>query len=589
MVTTAQQFRILARYNARTIFSRLLELISASRLMTATLALFLSGYLVIGYVIFAHGLVFIQRLPAVGTILGERILYMIFFFVFLMLILSNAVVQFGSLFRSKETDWLLTLPIDANVIFAWKTLESLIISSWGFMFICAPLLAAYGTLHEVSWTFYAKAFVLMIPFVAIPANLAAWLILFLVRYARRAWWPVIVALLVAGAAWYFYEHFIAEKQLKDMESNIVFALNQALNHTRISIHPLIPSTWWTEALLDTVKDLTMTARFNALLLGSNALMASLLTFSIAGAAFTRVKNVGTGKQAQSVSRRLHKARRKRISAPRTAPRFGLFSRSSRALVVKDLRGFTRDPAQWIQVVVVFGLLLIYVLNIRNMGYDLDTAFWTNVLTFLNIAVCSLALSTLTTRFVFPQFSLDGHRLWVIGLAPFPMTKVLYQKLFLNVALTGSATVLLMILSGFMLKLPGPHIVFFVTMIATLSFGLNAIAVSFGALFPNLKETNPAKIVSGFGGTFCLITSFLYIVVFLSSLIFVCISSGLADLNPASIAAVETDPDALPPATPVAIPWLLAESGALAITAFFSGLPLFFASKRVKTLELLGNL
>ena len=33
----------------------------------------------------------------------------------------------------------------------------------------------------------------------------------------------------------------------------------------------------------------------------------------------------------------------------------------------------------------------------------------------------------------------------------------------------------------------------------------------GTLYPNFKEDNPAKIVSGFGGTFCLVLSFLYIV------------------------------------------------------------------------------
>ncbi|MEM7144363.1 MAG: hypothetical protein AAF591_04465 [Verrucomicrobiota bacterium] len=587
MVTTAQQFQILARYNSRTLVSRLAELVNRSRLMTATLGLFLVGYLVIGYLLFAKGLIFIQRLPAVGTILGERILYMIFFFVFIMLILSNAVVQFGSLFRSKETDWLLTLPIDQRVVFGWKIVESLIISSWGFMFISAPLLVAYGNLNEVHWTFYAKAFFLMIPFVAIPANLAAWLTLALVRFAKRSWWPAVLAAALAGVVWYIHQHFFADRQLKDMETNIVFALNQALHHTRVTIHPLIPSTWWTEALLDTVKNLAVTARFNALLLGSNALMACLLTFAVAGAAFSRVKAVGTRKQAESVSRRRRKSLSARAAATRSAPL--LAKRSSRALVTKDLRGFIRDPAQWIQVAVVFGLLLIYVLNIRNMGYDLDTAFWTNVLTFLNIAVCSLALSTLTTRFVFPQFSLDGHRLWVVGMAPFPLTKVLFQKLYLNVALTGTAIVALMALAGYMLKLPAERIAFFVIMIGTLAVGLNAIAVSFGALFPNLKETNPAKIVSGFGGTFCLITSFLYIVVYLAALIGITMMTGLVDLNPAAMTAVETDPDALPPPHPAPVPWLIALPGGLAITAVFGGIPLFFAAKRVKTLELLGNL
>jgi ABC-2 type transport system permease protein len=30
------------------------------------------------------------------------------------------------------------------------------------------------------------------------------------------------------------------------------------------------------------------------------------------------------------------------------------------------------------------------------------------------------------------------------------------------------------------------------------------------LYPNFKENNPSKIVNGFGGTFCLVLSFVYI-------------------------------------------------------------------------------
>jgi ABC-2 type transport system permease protein len=41
--------------------------------------------------------------------------------------------------------------------------------------------------------------------------------------------------------------------------------------------------------------------------------------------------------------------------------------------------------------------------------------------------------------------------------------------------------------------------------------LNGLAMGLGVIYPNFKEDNPSKIVSGFGGTFCLVLSFLYIV------------------------------------------------------------------------------
>jgi ABC-2 type transport system permease protein len=40
--------------------------------------------------------------------------------------------------------------------------------------------------------------------------------------------------------------------------------------------------------------------------------------------------------------------------------------------------------------------------------------------------------------------------------------------------------------------------------------LNGLAAGLGVLYPNFKENNPSKIVSGFGGTLCLVLSFVYI-------------------------------------------------------------------------------
>ena len=77
--------------------------------------------------------------------------------------------------------------------------------------------------------------------------------------------------------------------------------------------------------------------------------------------------------------------------------------------------------------IFFGLLTIYVLNLRNVAYDFQSPFWSTMISYLNLAACALTLSTLTTRFVFPQFSLEGRRLWIIGLAPLGLPRVVMQK------------------------------------------------------------------------------------------------------------------------------------------------------------------
>ena len=47
-------------------------------------------------------------------------------------------------------------------------------------------------------------------------------------------------------------------------------------------------------------------------------------------------------------------------------------------------------------------------------------------------------------------------------------------------------------------------------------GLTGLAVGLGALFPNYRETNPSRIVSGFGGTLTLVLSVLFVVVVVGS-------------------------------------------------------------------------
>ena len=92
----------------------------------------------------------------------------------------------------------------------------------------------------------------------------------------------------------------------------------------------------------------------------------------------------------------------------------------------------------------------------------------------------------------------------------------------------------------------------------------AFRVGLGALFPNLREDNPSKIVSGFGGTLCLIVSFVYIVVYVA-LIAV---PGLRSV--------------------VHKPVLISDAVALTLAVACSALvlcgPLFLAMRRVKNLE-----
>jgi ABC-2 type transport system permease protein len=539
-----------------------------SRLMLLVLGGFCIGYLVVAYGLFHSGLLFLHRVPLVGSLLAQRLLYLIFGFFFAMLVFSNAIIGYASLFKNRETDFLLSLPIRARDVYLWKLLESLIFASWALFFISAPLMIAWGQAGQVRAAFYAEVFIAFLPFVIIPAQIGSWGILLLVRLFSMRWAKRIFGVAGAGVILWLIVAVKPVTNAQAAQSTIdALSFDSLLRHTHLSLSPALPSSWMTQSVLAWSEGLFRKGAFFFLVLLSSALMGLLLSYEVAGKAFYSSWSASLGSRAESVQRRSLRAQRKKDRRPfieSLSDALPLISRPVKALTLKDARLFSRDPTQWTQFLIFFGLLCIYVLNLRNVSVDAQSPFWQALISHLNLAASTLTLSTLTTRFVFPQFSLEGRRLWIIGLSPIGMRKVLLQKFTFSCIGAMSATVTLMTASSMMLHLAWFQIAFFDLAIAIPAAALCGLAVGLGALFPNLKEDNPSKIVSGFGGTLCLVVSFGYIVIYVS---LISIPNLRQTMN---------------------ITFLISDSAALLLALVSSALvllvPLFLAFRRVKNLE-----
>ena len=159
----------------------------------------------------------------------------------------------------------------------------------------------------------------------------------------------------------------------------------------------------------------------------------------------------------------------------------------------------------------FGILGMYILNLRFFTEQFTSLFtggrfggdyFFKLVSFMNLAACALNLATLTTRFVYPQFSLEGKRLWIVGLSPLGLSRVVKVKFMLASVISLLISLPLIWFSCRMLQLPIGQVLFFMGAISVMSIALNGLAVGMGVMYPNLKEDNPSKIVAGFGGTFC---------------------------------------------------------------------------------------
>ena len=572
-MTVAHATSLLASAHRRMLAHKIRAGLRENRLLGATVGTFLVLYGVAAYFLVARGLEFVAKLPLIGPLLTERMVFLLFFFFFVMLVISNATITGMGLFRRREMEWQVALPLPPRSLVLWKTLEGMLLASWGLLVLSAPILLALARVYQADAGFLLAVAPALLSLVAISANVSTWLIIALVRGARRWMWKpaaVVLAVLLARTlpGW--------QTSFETMNSgDLTASLNQLLRHTEICMHPLLPSSWVAETIQAAGRGLTERMLFFNLVLLAHALMSLVVTSRVASGHFYAAWNrVMCAAPAGGAKEEKLMTGRKPGRAAEWLRRALALDRASFALLRKEVRVFAREPVQWGQTAIIFSLLLIYSMNLRKLGYDLQSPFWITVVSHLNLLVCCLALSTLTTRFIYPQFSLEGQRLWILGLSPLPLHRVLGLKLRLSSSVLGLVMAGLVLVSGVSLALPWKRVLFFCAAILMLSYGLTSLALSLGALVPNFRESNPARIVSGFGGTVCLIASFVYIV---GGTVLTLLPSW-RNLRQDAVEMVANNG------------W--AELGALGglavLTVVFGGLPYFFARKRTKNLEYLRH-
>ena len=512
------------RVNAISSWRKLLATREQSRLLTSLIASFIVGYLVLSFWLFYDGLRFIAKFPGLGAVLTERLMFVLFAFLFALLLLSNLVISYTNLFRNRETAFLLTLPVSTQTIFRWKFIESILLASWAFLFLIAPLLAAFGLVRGVPWHFYFATFFLIALFVVLPGVIGAALAIAIGRFLdRRSFQIAIVGIAVALLAFaaFWWKTQAVDDELLDKRT--LEALDQLLAKTRFTMFPFLPSYWLSSAVLQWAEGILRGSAFFALVLLSNTLFFGGIASARFGNIFydtaSAVQSRAGGNLKSKFFRSLKISKKSIGLLEKISAKFFWLNRDTRALAVKDIRAFWRDTTQWGQSVMLFGLLGVYIINLRNFTHELTSPFWINLVAFLNLGACSLNLATLTTRFVFPQFSLEGRRLWIVGMSPMGLGRVVKTKYWLASFASLLATLSLITLSCWLLKMTWDRIVFFGAVVTVMTFALNGVAIGLGVLYPNLKEANPGKIVSGFGGTLCLVLSSLYILASIALLVF----------------------------------------------------------------------
>jgi ABC-2 type transport system permease protein len=520
-----REAQLLWRLRYRMMHTQLRQLMTTARLRTflvVGLSLFFWAGL---FLLFYAGFRFIvENIAKAGEPNHARIVRFIFHLFFaslnVMLVFSSGIILYTGLYRSPETAHLLTLPTRPERVVLYKFQEAVFFSSWGFFLLASPIMIAYGIVAAAPWYYYSLLVPMIVAFVYIPSGVGAiccLLVIYKLPQLRRILVGVValaVIALVVPTIW---------RTINSSQSRLFGSewFQDTLYRFRFTEQEWLPSTWLANGLLEAARPTTvvLTDKVADLPIIQSVLYLALL---VSNALFFHVLTVWAAQRWFRVSYANLACRKTRRHYVRTALSDRFFSmllapfpEPLQLLLIKDWRLLRRDPGQWSQFLIFFGLLGLYFLNIdrfNNSQSDIGYVTWINMVSFLNLAVVGLILSTFTTRFIYPMISLEGHCFWIVGLLPIDRDTILWSKFWFASLGSWIPCSLLVLMSDMMLQVPMLVIGVHQLTCMLLCLGLASIAVGFGAMMPNFQETSPSKIAAGFGGTLNLVLSALYIMV-----------------------------------------------------------------------------
>ncbi len=438
----------------------------------------------------------LERTPLEATVAIPLVFNFFFLAMLALLTFSNAIIVHGLLFNRHESPFLLTLPLAPLDVVTLKYLESLVLSSWSVLLLGLPLMFAMAETTDApaSRMLFLAFFLAFIPIPGSLGLLAAWAVArFFPRRAART-------LTIIGAILILALIVVGLRSIRLGEEAMEYWLRTFLSRMSFVQSAMLPNHWVASGI-----DHAMHANFSGAFsyLGvtlANAFFLSWVAVRVVSRNFVTAYDRlsagrgGTGRPAAPAS-----------GGPAGWLFFYLPTRL-RLVAAKDLRTFLRDPAQWSQLTILFGLLVLYLTNMPTLRVQLSASGWLLIIPFLNLCAVSLILATFTCRFVFPLMSLEGQKLWLMGVLPMDRGGLLLAKFAFAMTVTLAVAMSAMCVGAVLLGLDWVWTTIHLIVTVGVCFGLCGFSVGIGSRMPMFNQTNPARIANGLGGTVNLLAS-----------------------------------------------------------------------------------
>ncbi len=466
----------------------------------------LGGFFAGAYELFRRIFAYLVTVQSIGNILIDRLISIGFLAFFAMLVISNLVSSISTLFRSTETEYLMSTPLAHNQIFWARFLDNFFYSTWATAVVGLPMVLAYVVVHRMPFWQVLWAAVLLGAVLVIPAYLGAVLAMVLFLAAKRfSMRRAVLALVVVAVALVFF--YVKTNLAGGLMFNVMgdlSLLNYYLRQLGSYKYPFFPHIWFSEALR-----LVRLGEWRSAFVFTSALLSSAVFGWFLTDLFARRLYYPAFEAASMLAGR--RARKPRsIVASRLWRIFSPFPRDMRALLVKDVRLFVRDPNQWSQFAVLLVLLAVYLSNLRYVPTKVESHLWQTVISFVNFAFCGYVLATLSVRFVYPAISMEGKSFWSIISSPLPVKRLFWEKFALAFLVFFVIAEVIAVVSNGILSQSPQMVVLTAVGIFLMSVSLVSLNVGLGIIFPNFEELNPMRIASSGGGMIAALLSLIYV-------------------------------------------------------------------------------
>jgi ABC-2 type transport system permease protein len=450
------------------------------------------------YAMMERVLRYLKGTPEIGPLIASKVLGVALLSFLSLLLLSNLITALSSFFLARDLDLLLTAPVDWLKLYLAKLGENLLHSSWMVVVMAIPVFTAYGTVFDGGWFFPLVVIAALLPLLIVPAAIGAATTTILVNVfpARRLRDLLTIVAVLAAAAFVLALRLARPEQLARPEGfrNLV----DFLTLLQAPTSPLLPSQWaadlvmnWLDRVADPLPIVLLWTTAPALVV-----IGALVHRKLYTQGFTRAQEGGDVRGAERVQGRWITW----LLSP--------LSPSRRELLLKDLRVFFRDSTQWGQLILIAVLLVVYLFNISALPLNTGERvplYVTVMVIFLNLGLTGFVLASIAVRFIFPAVSLEGRQLWLLRSSPLDLRGLLWSKYWTGTAPLLVLAVALMLITSISLKAPAAVIAMGVGTIIALTLALGAIALGYGAIYPQFETENAAQIPTSFGGLVCMMT------------------------------------------------------------------------------------